>query len=108
MANVVIIVGEGFEDSEFQVPCEHLKKAGHEIDVMGAEAGVDVHGKRGGYAAHIDIDSSNACPDNCEALIIPGGFGPDRLRTSDEIVAFVKGFVSTGKPVAASAMARSC
>ncbi|MGD8795998.1 MAG: DJ-1/PfpI family protein, partial [Thiohalophilus sp.] len=51
MANVVIIVGEGFEDSEFQVPCEHLKKAGHEIDVMGAEAGVDVHGKRGGYAA---------------------------------------------------------
>lgn len=101
MSKLVFIVGEGFEDSEFQVPYEHLKKAGHEIDVMGSEAGVDVHGKRDGYAAHIDIDASKAYPDNYDGMIIPGGFGPDRLRTDEKIVSFVKGFMSTGKPVAA-------
>ncbi|MDZ7663023.1 type 1 glutamine amidotransferase domain-containing protein [Thiohalophilus sp.] len=101
MSKLVFIVGEGFEDSEFQVPYERLKKAGHEVDVMGKEAGVDVHGKREGVAAHIDMDASKADPDDYDALVIPGGFGPDRLRTDEKIVAFVKGFVSTGKPVAA-------
>ncbi|MDZ7804970.1 type 1 glutamine amidotransferase domain-containing protein [Thiohalophilus sp.] len=101
MSKLVFIVGEGFEDSEFQVPYERLKKAGHEVDVMGMEAGVDVHGKREGVAAHIDMDASKAYPDDYDALVIPGGFGPDRLRTDEKIVAFVKGFVSTGKPVAA-------
>lgn len=101
MSKLVFIVGEGFEDSEFQVPYEHLKKAGHTIDVMGDEAGVDVHGKRGGFAAHIDIDARGAYPHDYAALVIPGGFGPDRLRTNEKIVAFVEGFVSTGKPVAA-------
>ena len=101
MSKLVFVVGEGFEDSEFQVPYEHLKKAGHEIDVMGSEAGVDVHGKRGGFAAHVDIDAGSAYPDDYAALVIPGGFGPDRLRTNEKIVAFIIGFVSTGKPVAA-------
>ncbi|MFP4611463.1 MAG: type 1 glutamine amidotransferase domain-containing protein [Thiohalophilus sp.] len=101
MSKLVFIVGEGFEDSEFQVPYEYFKKAGHEIDVMGAEAGVDVHGKRDGVAAHIDRDAGSAYPDEYDAMVIPGGFGPDRLRTNQAIVDFIKGFTSTGKPVAA-------
>lgn len=101
MSKLVFIVGEGFEDSEFQVPYEHLKKAGYEIDVMGNQAGVDVHGKKDGIAAHIDIDAEGAYPDDYIAMVIPGGFGPDRLRTNAAIVDFIKGFVSTGKPVAA-------
>ena len=101
MAKVIIIIGEGFEDSEFHLPYEHLKKAGHDIEVMGSEADVDVHGKHGSFAAHTDMDASKAYPDDYDAMIIPGGFGPDRLRTDEKIVAFVKGFVSSGKPVAA-------
>ncbi|MFO8025401.1 type 1 glutamine amidotransferase domain-containing protein [Thiohalophilus sp.] len=101
MSKLVFIVGEGFEDSEFEVPYAHLKKAGYDIEVMGNQAGVDVHGKKDGTAAHIDIDAEGAYPANYAGMVIPGGFGPDRLRTNEAIVAFVKGFVSTGKPVAA-------
>lgn len=101
MARVVIIVGEGFEDSEFQVPYDRLKKAGHEIDIMGVEAGTDVHGKRGKSVAHTNVSAHAAYPDHYDALIIPGGYGPDRLRANEDIVSFVEGFMNSGKPVAA-------
>ncbi len=101
MARVAIIVGEGFEDSEFQVPYERLKNANHEVDVMGIEADTDVHGKRGKSTAHIDISAHAAYPDHYDALIIPGGYGPDRLRTNEDVVSFVQGFMNSGKPVAA-------
>ena len=101
MSKLVFIVGEGFEDSEFQVPYERLKKAGHQIDVMGVKAGTDILGKRGDTAAHVDIAANEAYPDHYDAMVIPGGFGPDRLRTNDDIVSFIKGFMESGKPVAA-------
>jgi protease I len=101
MARLAILVGEGFEDSEFQVPYEHLKKAGHDVDVMGIEADVDVYGKRNGYAAHIDVAAHAAYPDHYDALVIPGGYGPDRLRTNPHVVDFVRAFMQSGKPVAA-------
>lgn len=101
MAKIAILVGDGFEDSEFQVPYERLKAAGHDIEIMGIKAGTDVHGKRGKSLARIDIAAHAAYPDHYDALVIPGGYGPDRLRTDKDVVSFVKGFMDTGKPVAA-------
>jgi protease I len=101
MAKVVIIVGEGFEDSEFEAPFEALTSAGHKIDIMGTNPDGEVHGKRGRAVVRIDVSAKQSYPDHYDALIIPGGFGPDRLRTDKDIVAFVEGFMNTGKPVAA-------
>ena len=101
MAKIAIVVGEGFEDSEFQVPFDRLKQAGHEIDVMGLHPGKEVQGKRGQSTARIDISADASNPDHYDALIIPGGYSPDHLRTDKDIVAFVQGFMNIGKPVAA-------
>lgn len=101
MTRVAMIVGEGFEDSEFQVPYERLKNAGHEVEVMGTEAGSEVQGKRGEVRAHVDVSAEDASPDRYDALVIPGGHGPDRLRTNAAVVSFVRSFMSLGKPVAA-------
>jgi protease I len=101
MARIAVIVGEGFEDSEFQVPYERLKNAGHEVEVIGTDAGSDVRGKRGDVSAHIDTSADGAYPDHYDALVIPGGYGPDRLRTNEAVVSFVRGFMNSGKPVAA-------
>lgn len=32
-------------------------------------------------------------------MLIPGGYSPDKLRSHDEAVRFVKDFMSSGKPV---------
>ncbi len=101
MAKIAIIVGEGFEDSEFQVPFDRLRKAEYEIDIMGTESGNEVRGKRGKSVVHIDVSAHASYPDHYDLLIIPGGYSPDYLRTNKDIVAFVQGFMNSGKPVAA-------
>jgi protease I len=40
-------------------------------------------------------------PGNYVLLYLPGGKAPEKLRNNDKVLAFVKRFVETGKPVAA-------
>ena len=101
MSKVVIVVGEDFEDSEFSVPFERLKAAGHSVTLMGTEVGETVHSKRGKTEAKIEQTAEKAYPDDFDALVVPGGYSPDHLRLDPDIVNFTRGFVETGKPVAA-------
>ena len=101
MARVVIIVGEGFEDSEFSVPLRRLREAGHEVVVVGSERDQTVHGKRGRSEARIEHTAAEIAVAECAALVIPGGHGPDRLRLDAGIVMFTHLFMASGKPVAA-------
>lgn len=101
MSHIAIIVGEGYEDAEFSVPVERLQKAGHTLDIIGSHAGDTVRGKRGESEAEIQYGAGQARPEDYDALVIPGGFGPDRLRTDTQVVDFVRRFFDSGKPVAA-------
>lgn len=101
MAKVLIPLAEGFEDSEFSVPMERLRKAGHEVTVVGSRAGEMVVGKRGHARARVDTDPSGLDPADFDALVIPGGHAPDRLRRDEAVVDLVKGFYRSGRPVAA-------
>jgi protease I len=93
-------VAEDFEDSEFTVPFDRLKNAGHEVTVFGSKAGEIVVGKRGQARATVERVASGLDPDDFDALVIPGGYSPDHLRLDEDVVAFVRRFYETGKPVA--------
>lgn len=101
MAHVAMLVGDGFEDSEFQVPFQTLRDAGDEVVVLGREAGALIHGKTQNSAVEIDRAVADADPDEFDALVIPGGHGPDNLRIDAKAVEFTRRFVQSGKPVAA-------
>ncbi|MDT8386544.1 MAG: type 1 glutamine amidotransferase domain-containing protein [Thiogranum sp.] len=101
MAKVAMLVGQDFEDSEFSVPFERLREAGHEIVIVGSKAGASVSGKQGQSKARIEQSGADALVDDYDALVIPGGYGPDHLRMDDDIVGFTRAFVASGKPVAA-------
>jgi protease I len=74
-------VDELFEDSEFQVPYDRVRDAGHEPVVVGLRAGKQVTGKNGApVTIERGIDEVGA--DQFDALVIPGGYSPDKLRTS--------------------------
>jgi len=47
MAKVVFVLDDLFEDSEFKVPYDAVREAGHDAVVVGLEAGKKVTGKRG-------------------------------------------------------------
>lgn len=101
MATIAIPIGEDFEDAEFTVPCDRLRSAGHRIVTLGAVRGRTVRGKRGKAKVSIDATADEYAPDAFDAVVIPGGYSPDHLRTDRSLVAFLKQFVASGRPVAA-------
>jgi protease I len=51
--------------------------------------------------ATVEKSFQDAKPDDFDALLIPGGGSPDKLRAHDEAVTFVKAFMRANKPVLA-------
>ncbi len=101
MAKIAIVLGDDFEDSEFRQPYEALRAAGHEIEVLGATAGEVVKGKQGEQSIRIEAAAADEDPASYDALVIPGGYSPDHLRTDKDVVGFVTQMVKRGKLIAA-------
>jgi len=101
MVKIVMPLAEGFEDSEFTVPYERLAEAGHEVLVVGETPDEEVRGKNGTASARIDATVHGLDTNAFDALVIPGGHAPDRLRTNADIVDFIERFADSGKPIAA-------
>lgn len=101
MARIAMPVAEGFEDSECAVPYQRLREAGHEVIVLGPKLGEVVQGKRGRTQAAVQATPAELEVDEIDALVIPGGHAPDRLRTDPELVDWVRRFFLTGRPIAA-------
>ena len=96
---IACVLGPKFEDSEFKDPYEAFRAAGHEVTVVGLEAGAQLEGDKGKVKATIDKSLKDVKPDQFDALLIPGGSSPDKLRAHEDAVAFVKAFMRAGKPV---------
>ena len=101
MAKVAFVLADDFEDSEFKVPYDKLKAAGHEIVVIGTDNGKTVKGKKGRETFTIEATPDDLDPSESDALVIPGGYSPDKLRTHPAIVDFVTKIAAEDKPVAA-------
>jgi protease I len=101
MARAAIPIGEDFEDVELTVPRARLLVAGHQVVTVGAEAGRTVAGKRGRERVRVDASAADCDPDAFDAVLIPGGYSPDHLRTDADVVAFVWAFGATGRTIAA-------
>ena len=99
MSQIAIILTDMFEDSEYTEPAKAFLDAGHTLVHIGLEAGATVHGKKKHTAVTIDKAVKNATPDQFDALLIPGGYSPDKLRADEEAVRFAADFVNSGKPV---------
>ncbi|MBM7117458.1 type 1 glutamine amidotransferase domain-containing protein [Archangium primigenium] len=101
MARIAFIVDKDFEDSEFRVPYEEVKKAGHEAVIVGLEAGKPLKGKKGQETVSADTRVQDVRAADFDALVIPGGYSPDHLRMDIHMVGFVRDFFKADKPIAA-------
>jgi protease I len=101
MAKVAFIVDEMYEDSEFRVPFDRVQEAGHEAVVVGLEAGKKIEGKKGKDTLTTDVAIGDVSADEFDALVIPGGYSPDKIRLDEGMVALTKSIASADKPVAA-------
>jgi protease I len=98
---VAILVEEEFEDRELTGPLDRLRSEGATVTIVGPVQGASYHGKRG--AAHVvaDMGAGAARIANFDALVIPGGHAPDRMRMRHAMVDLARDAMDAGKPVAA-------
>src|SRR5437764_2193620 len=90
-----------FEDVEFRIPYERVKEAGHEAVIVGLEPQKRIEGKKGEEKITTESGIGDVRPDGFDAVVIPGGYSPDKIRANKEMVAFVRSMSEAGKPVAA-------
>ena len=94
---VAILIAEGVEDLEYHVPFMRLKEEG--ADVVGA--GLDLNSVKGKHGLDIvptvKIDSLKVM--DLFALVIPGGWAPDKLRRHDVVTHLVRDMNAAGKVI---------
>ena len=98
MKRIAVIITDMFQDVEYQQPADAFRKAGHDIVNVGISAGSVVKGE---YGTHVQIDKAvrDVSADDFDALFIPGGYSPDKLRIDADAVRFAKEFFTKKKPV---------
>lgn len=101
MARIAFIIADTFEDSEFRVPYDRLRQAGHEITVIGSEPGTPIQGKQHKEVVTADRGVGEVSAEEFDAIVIPGGYSPDKLRMDPRMVAFTRSIYEAGKPTAA-------
>jgi protease I len=99
MDSIAVMIADDFEDSEYVKPAEAFRKAGFRLVHIGLKKGETVTGKKEHTPVKIDSEAGDADPRDFVALLIPGGYSPDKLRAYEEPVRFVRGFMDSGKPV---------
>ena len=95
------LVGPGFEDLEFWVPYMRLQEEGAQVTVVGLKAGETYPSKSGGLTATADVAADQARAETFDAVLVPGGWAPDKIRRYPAVLALVRGAYEQGKIVGA-------
>ena len=96
---IAYLVEEGFEDLEFWVPLFRLQEEGAKVVVISDKIKT-FHGKTC-LEATPDVLAKDVHADDFDAIVVPGGWAPDKMRRYPEITGLVRDIYKQGKIVAA-------
>ncbi|HKJ33803.1 MAG TPA: type 1 glutamine amidotransferase domain-containing protein [Balneolales bacterium] len=85
---IAILIEDLYEDMEFWYPYYRMKEAGANVVVLGT--GKNSYTGKNGLKAQANRDVYEVTVDEFDALIIPGGYAPDRLRRHKAVLEFVR------------------
>jgi protease I len=96
---VAVLIEDDYNLDEFIYPYHRLTEAGAEVRVVGTSRADSFtsHGR----VVKSDLPAAHARVSDFDAVVIPGGYAPDRMRRDKDMVDFVRGMDAAGKPVAA-------
>jgi len=96
--HVAILVEDGYQELELHYPRLRLLEAGVRVSVVGA--GESEYASAKGYMVQADIRADDANPNGFDAVIVPGGMAPDKMRRHRAMVDLVRAVHDRGRPVA--------
>jgi protease I len=112
---ILFLVGDYAEDYEVMVPFQALTALGHIVHAVcpakkaGEKIKTAIHDFEGdqtytekpGHNFALNASFAEVQPDNYDALMIAGGRAPEYLRLDKRVIAIVRSFADTNKPIAA-------
>jgi len=100
MMKVLVLIEDLFNEFEFVYPFYRFQEAGFAVDVAGPVAKATYLGKSG-----LPVEATTAVSDvrasDYVALVIPGGYAPDRMRRQKPFVSVVSKAAQQGLVIAA-------
>jgi protease I len=97
---VAMLLEEEFEDRDLLGTLELLRAAGATVDLVGPIVGRTYRGRRGAEV-QATLAAGAVRPAEFDAVVIPGGYAPDRIRMRHAMLDLVRGMLQADKPVAA-------
>jgi protease I len=97
---VALLVEDEFDDRELIGTRDALEAAGATVTIVGPAAGASYRGRREATVT-ADLAAGAARAKDFDALVIPGGHAPDRMRMRHAMVDLARDTMEAGKPVAA-------
>ena len=112
---ILMICGDYCEDYETMVPFQALLAVGHQVHAVCPDKkageqiktaihdfeGAQTYSEKPGHNFTLNASFADVKPQDYDALVLPGGRGPEYLRTYPAVVAAVQHFFEANKPVAA-------
>src|SRR4030042_68682 len=97
---IAIMVDEMYQVIEVWYPYYRLKEAGFAVYLLPAEAKRQYHSKEG-YPCISDRAAGRSNAADYDCMVVPGGFAPDFMRRSSDVIKFANDMVAAGKVIAA-------
>jgi protease I len=85
-----MMLGPGFEELEHWVVYMRMKEEGANVTLIGVEAGETHHGKQGSLPATSDTAAVECSGRDFDAILVPGGYAPDKMRRDPNLVRLVR------------------
>ncbi len=95
---VLSLIDHEFEDLEFWYPILRLKEDGHEVVIAGPKGGAVFIGKYG-VPATSDMAYEEVVSTQFDALLVPGGWAPDKIRRSGKVLEIVQEMHAANKVI---------
>jgi deglycase len=96
---VAVLVEDLYQEMEVWYPAYRLREAGHKTLFIGT--GKPEYKSKLGYPVKAEGDVKEITARDYDGVIVPGGYAPDLLRRSPELVQFVTDMNKAGKAVGA-------
>lgn len=95
---VIALVEHEFEDLELWYPVLRLQEEGADVHFVGDEANKKYIGKFG-VPAESAYAFTDILAEDYDAILVPGGWAPDKLRRYPEVLDFIKVMDKAKKPI---------
>jgi protease I len=98
---IAILAEEDFEDSELIEPLRAMKDAGANLLIVGSGSKKRYRGKKGLAEVTVDTSADRVEASQFDAIIVPGGYAPDKMRLHQPMIDLIRNAYAEGKIIAA-------